>query len=65
MVYTAGLIEVMPRSDSIDDCGHCGGTIVWDEVHGWLHTTGWYACRWPQSCIPRKVMAEPAVEERP
>jgi hypothetical protein len=69
MVYATGLIEVMPRIDSIADCEHCGGvdcggSIVWDEVHGWMHTDRWYACRWPHSSVPREVMAAPAPEAR-
>ena len=60
MVYAVGLADVQPRIDSVADCGHCAGVIVWDEVHGWLHTTGWYACRKPVSGEPREVRAAPA-----
>jgi hypothetical protein len=49
----------MPRIDSLAGCAHCPGRVVWDEVHGWVHTDGFYACRWP-SGTPREVMAEPA-----
>ena len=62
MVYTVGLAEVQPRIDSVADCGHCPGQIVWDEVHGWLHLDGFYACRNPVSGAPREVMATPAEE---
>jgi hypothetical protein len=54
----------MPRIDSIADCEHCGGSIVWDEVHGWMHTDRWYACRWPHKQRAAKVMAAPAPEAR-
>jgi hypothetical protein len=64
MVYPVGLAEVMPCIDSRAECGHCGGTIIWDELHGWLHTSGWYACHNPASGQPREVMAEPT-RERP
>jgi hypothetical protein len=49
----------MPRIDSLADCVHCPGTVVWDEVHGWVHTTGWYACRNPATGAPREVLAQP------
>jgi hypothetical protein len=62
MVYAVGLAEEQPRIDSVADCGHCGGQIVWDEVHGWLNLRGWYACRHPVSGVPREVMAVPATE---
>jgi len=61
MVYALGVADVQRRIDSLDDCGHCGGGIVWDEVHGWLHLDGWYACRTPASGRPHEVMAAPAV----
>ncbi|HYU09424.1 MAG TPA: hypothetical protein VEK77_08595 [Gemmatimonadales bacterium] len=64
MVYAVGLADPQPRIDSVTDCGHCGGQIVWDEVHGWLHIDGWYACRHPSSGVPREVMASPS-KERP
>ena len=60
MVYTAELAEPVPRIDAVANCGHCGGGIVRNEVHGWLHLTGWHACRWPTSGTPREVMAAPA-----
>ena len=58
MVYAVGVAELMPRIDSLADCAHCPGTVVWDEAHGWVHTTGWYACRSP-SGAPHEVLAEP------
>jgi hypothetical protein len=64
MVYAVGLAEAQPRIDSLADCGHCGGPIAWDEVHGWLHLDGWYACRYPVSGLPREVMASPSQEQR-
>lgn len=64
MVYAVGLAEVMPRIGSEADCRHCGGRIVWDEVHGWVHTDGWHACRRPVTGLPREVIAAPG-EERP
>jgi hypothetical protein len=60
MVYAIGLAEEQPRIDSLADCGHCAGQIVSDEVHGWLHIDGWYACRSPVSGRPRELMAAPA-----
>jgi hypothetical protein len=51
MVYAVGLADPQPRIDSVTDCGHCCGQIVWDEVHGWLHIDGWV-------CLP------PSVERR-
>ncbi len=39
MAYAVGVAEPMPRIDSTADCVHCPGTVVWDEVHGWVHTT--------------------------
>lgn len=30
------LETVTPPIGSTDACG-CGGTVVWDEVHGWMH----------------------------
>lgn len=64
MVYAVGLAEAQPPIDSSADCEHCGGSIVWDEVHGWLHLDGWYACRYPQRGLPREVMASPSQERR-
>jgi hypothetical protein len=64
MVYAVGRTEDMPRIDSVADCEHCAGSVVWDEVHGWLHTNGWYACRAP-SGAPREVLAAPRGGERP
>lgn len=64
MVYAVGLQEPTPRIDSEADCGHCAGRIAWDEVHGWLHLDGWYACRWPQTDTPREVMAAPTGRPR-
>jgi len=61
MVYAVGLAEVSPRIDSVAGCGHCARQIVWDEVHGWLHVDGFYACRNPTSGRPREVMAAPAL----
>jgi hypothetical protein len=46
------------------DCEHCGGSIIWDEVQGWLHLSGWYACRNPDSGAAREVMASPSQERR-
>jgi hypothetical protein len=60
MVHAVRLLEAQPRIDSTADCGHCGGVIVWDEVHGWLHVDGFYACRHPATGQPREVMAAPA-----
>lgn len=64
MVYAVGLTETQPPIDSLADCGHCGGSIIWDEVHGWLHLSGWYACRNPDSGAAREVMASPSQERR-
>ena len=64
MVFAVGLAEALPLIDSTADCEHCGGTIAWYEGFGWLHVTGWYACRWPQTGVPRELMAAPA-EGRP
>jgi hypothetical protein len=63
MVYAVGLADIAPRIVSASDCGHCGGGIAWDEVHGWLHVDGFYACRNPTSGRPREVMAAPAQEQ--
>jgi hypothetical protein len=63
MVYAVGLAEPQPRIDSSADCEHCGGSIVWDEVHGWLHLSGWYACRYPHSGLTREAMASPHREQ--
>jgi hypothetical protein len=63
MVYAVGLVDPQPRIDSTADCGHCAGPVVWDEVYGWLHLDGWYACRWPGGGAPREVMAAPAEEQ--
>jgi hypothetical protein len=60
MVYAIAVVEEQPRIDSVADCGHCAGQIVWDEVHGWLHVDGWYACRDPAGGTPREVMAAPS-----
>jgi hypothetical protein len=60
MVYAIGLAEEQPPIDSLADCGHCAGQIVWDEVYGWLHSDGWYACRNPVGGTPREIMAAPA-----
>ncbi|WP_239340858.1 hypothetical protein [Frankia sp. CiP3] len=60
MVHAIGLAEEQPRIDSLADWGRCVGQIVWDEVHGWLHIDGWYACRDPGNGAPREVMAAPA-----
>jgi len=62
MVYAVGLAEPQPRIDSVAYCGHCGGLIAWDEVHGWMHLSGWYACRNAVDGAPREVMAAPASE---
>ena len=59
MAQTARVAEVTPRIDSLADCNHCGSGIVWDEVYGWLHTSGWYACRWSQGA-PREVLSNPS-----
>lgn len=64
MVRTAAPTDVTPRIDSLADCAHCGGRIVWDEVHGWLHLDGWYACRHPDNPVPREVMASPSLLEQ-
>jgi len=64
MVYTVRVAEQQPWIGSVADCEHCPGQIVWHEVHGWLHTDGWYACRSPASGRPREVMAAP-VSARP
>jgi hypothetical protein len=64
MAYAVGVAEPMPRIDSTADCANCPGTVVWDEVHGWVHSTGWYACRCPTTGAPREVMAEPRKERR-
>lgn len=60
MVHRVGPAEAQPRIGSEDDCEHCGGRIIWNEVYGWLHVSDWYACRWPHSGVPREVMAAPA-----
>jgi hypothetical protein len=57
MIHAVGLTEAQPRIDSLAGCGHCQGALIWDEVHGWLHVDGWYACRNPDSRKPREVMA--------
>jgi hypothetical protein len=64
MVYAVASAEVTPRLDSEAECVYCDGAIAWDEVFGWLHTSGWYACRWPLSDIPREVMAGPRQVQR-
>ena len=60
MVYAVGLADVQPRIDTLADCRHCSGPIVWDEAHGWLHGDGFYACRNPIDGRPREVMAAPS-----
>jgi hypothetical protein len=64
MVYAVGLMEPLPRIDAVGTCEHCDGRIVWDEMHGWMHVDGFYACRDAATGAPREVMASPR-EERP
>jgi hypothetical protein len=59
MVYPPGVTEEQPRIDSLGECSHCSGLVVWDEVYGWLHSNGWYAFRNPNG-NPRPFMAGPA-----
>jgi hypothetical protein len=63
MVQTSGLTAPTPRVDSAASCAHCVGIVVWDEVHGWLHTDGFYACRSPDTGLPREVLAAPREEQ--
>lgn len=64
MVYAAGLMKPMSRTDTAGPCQHCGGWIGWDEIRGWLHLDGFYACRDAATGAVREVMASPREERR-